>query len=180
MRATILNNISNVVRPFIKKFIERGIELYGKEFAVYNVHNLIYAPDDYAPYGSLDEYSYFKYESLLGRIKTFISLEQVINKYLNLLKTSQFPCGNVQPLGDEVAEYYEEPVLRKPIFDYFDQNSFQSEYEHFREMRFKNFTFRVDNQRDCHCFVANKHYLHIAEILLEIRAGNIFIAGKYY
>ena len=66
-------------------FIKYGIELYGKSFVTYNVHNVIHVCDDYVRHGSLDGYSAFPFESFLGSLKRFIRtnhkpLQQVRNR----------------------------------------------------------------------------------------------------
>ncbi|XP_065212384.1 uncharacterized protein LOC135849488 isoform X1 [Planococcus citri] len=189
-RAQILNTNSGIVKPIIRKFVEECIRLYGEEFVSYNVHNLIHAHVDYANFGPLDDYSCFRFESFLGVLKRLVKsgnlpLEQIINMYSNLLKTGQYPC-NSNGLWDDVMEFYEKPKLIHEIpitYNKEDENwrktCSDSCYTHYSEMRFRNFTLRVNNEKDRHCFV-NGYFVRATKILCEVGSGDIFIVGKYY
>ena len=90
----------------LKKFVLHGIEVYGEEFSVYNVHNLIHLADDARQFGPLDNVSCFPFENLLGQVKRLVRsphlpLQQVINRICerqscNIKQVSQpqpsFPC----------------------------------------------------------------------------------------
>jgi len=49
----------------IKQFISDYIIIYGPEYILYNVHNLIYLPECAKIHGPLDKFSVFKYDNHL-------------------------------------------------------------------------------------------------------------------
>lgn len=64
--------------------------LYGPEYLNHNVHNLIHLADDCNLHGPLDQFSAFKYESFLYKLKESVKfskilLQQAVNKYQKAL-----------------------------------------------------------------------------------------------
>ncbi len=79
-RANLVTARANITRQWLRYFVQESISLYGENFAVYNVHNLIHIPDDYERFGPLDGYSAFRFESFLGRLKSLVKV--TINQLL--------------------------------------------------------------------------------------------------
>lgn len=66
-------------------FVSSYCNLYGLENVTYNVHNLIHIANDSSVFGVLDNFSTFKFENELGKIKRLLHcgnrpLEQVYNR----------------------------------------------------------------------------------------------------
>ncbi|KAB0804230.1 hypothetical protein PPYR_01200, partial [Photinus pyralis] len=66
-------------------FVRNFQKLYGCEYINHNVHNLIHLSDDVLLYGSVDQFSAFKYENYMSHIKTVLKtsklpLQQFINR----------------------------------------------------------------------------------------------------
>lgn len=81
-----LQKRGNLVKQWMRTFVNRDIELYIPSFAVHNTHNLIHLADDYMPLGLNEQYNAFKYESFLGYLKKLVTgpckpSTQVVNKY---------------------------------------------------------------------------------------------------
>ena len=69
----------------LKHFVVHGCKIYGPQFAVYNVHNLIHLCDDARRFGPLDNISSFPFENFLGRLKKLVRsphlpLQQIVNR----------------------------------------------------------------------------------------------------
>lgn len=69
----------------LKYFVEIFANLYGEENVSYNVHNLLHLTADSSKFGVLDDFSTFKFENYLGKIKLLLKsgnrpLEQVYNR----------------------------------------------------------------------------------------------------
>lgn len=69
----------------LKYFVEKGRELYGQTFLVYNVHALLHLSEDAQHFGCLDNCSAFKFESYLHQMKKMVRsgknvLAQVANR----------------------------------------------------------------------------------------------------
>ena len=63
----------NYARELLAFFVKNCTKIYGKTFAVYNVHNLLHLADDAEKYGcSLNEISCFEYENHLQILKKLV------------------------------------------------------------------------------------------------------------
>lgn len=72
-------------------FVKACIRLYGDEFIIYNVHNLIHLSNDVAKFGNLDSFSSFPFESFLCHIKKLLkkgekSLQQLFKRIVEHAK----------------------------------------------------------------------------------------------
>ncbi|ODM92363.1 hypothetical protein Ocin01_14323 [Orchesella cincta] len=79
-------------KKLLNYFVENFATLYGLENISYNVHCLIHITDDSSNFGLLDEFSTFRFENYLGKLKKLIRsgnrpLEQIHNRIVedNLL-----------------------------------------------------------------------------------------------
>jgi len=63
------NGLANTL---LLEFVEKCKSIYGLEYLVYNVHNLIHLTDDAILFGSLDNISCFKYENNMQVIKKLV------------------------------------------------------------------------------------------------------------
>lgn len=69
----------------LKYFVSCFGNLYGQENITYNIHNLVHLASDSRHFGVLDNFSTFKFENYLGKLKSLIRsgnrpLEQVYNR----------------------------------------------------------------------------------------------------
>lgn len=69
------------------KFVETFIEVYGKSYVSYNVHNLKHIVDDVRNFGQFDNFSSFPFENKLGMIKRlirshYLPLQQVAKRIM--------------------------------------------------------------------------------------------------
>lgn len=80
-------------------FVERYKILYGPEWITFNVHGLLHLANDVKLYGPLDNFSAFKFESLLGQLKFRVKspsnpLQQIVNRSIEMMKLTlgEFIC----------------------------------------------------------------------------------------
>ncbi len=80
----------------LKYFVEKGRELYGETFLVYNVHSLLHLSEDAQNFGCLDNCSAFKFESYLHQMKKMVrSGKNVLTQVANRLEeTSKLKLRN--------------------------------------------------------------------------------------
>ncbi|KYN21546.1 hypothetical protein ALC57_06079 [Trachymyrmex cornetzi] len=78
-------NFHNYAHSLLMYFVENYSALYGRQHMSYNVHNLVHLCDYVKLWGTLDEFSAFKYENYMQKIKSKIKsssrpLQQLINR----------------------------------------------------------------------------------------------------
>ncbi|PIK35886.1 hypothetical protein BSL78_27286 [Apostichopus japonicus] len=59
----------NYAHQLLKYYIKWACELYGQEFAVYNVHGLLHIADDVIKFGCLDNCSAWRFENYMNELK---------------------------------------------------------------------------------------------------------------
>ena len=77
-------------------FVQTFAQIYGAEYLVYNVHNLIHLADDVRRFGPLDNISAFPFENYLGHLKKHIRKPQhVVKQIINRISEKDFcrPSG---------------------------------------------------------------------------------------
>ncbi|CAC5384268.1 unnamed protein product [Mytilus coruscus] len=97
-----LTEHSDYAQDLLEWFVERGRELYGREFLVYNVHMLVHLKDDACQFGSLENCAAWKFENYMQRLKRKVR------------------CGN-QPAVQLVKRVQEE-LLIQSTYSVADQN----------------------------------------------------------
>lgn len=79
------NEHLNYAEKLLLFFVQRCRELYQSVFMSYNVHGIIHLSQDVKKHGSLDNFSAFKFESFLGKMKAWVRstkhpLQHVVNQ----------------------------------------------------------------------------------------------------
>lgn len=72
-------------RSLLYWFVQNYYVLYGKKFLTYNVHNLLHLCDDVLKFGPLDQFSAFKFEDYMQKLKGKLQsagkpLQQIANR----------------------------------------------------------------------------------------------------
>ena len=78
-------NMINFANKQLTYFIKQGMVLFGRRFAIYNVHSLSHFKDNIIYQGPLDINSFFKYENYMQYLKHMVRngknpLTQIINR----------------------------------------------------------------------------------------------------
>lgn len=86
---TLITNDENIryAEKLLAYFVESFQILYGKQFVSHNVHNLLHLGNEVRRNGALDNFSVFRFESFLGRLKKLIRkpekpLQQIARRYI--------------------------------------------------------------------------------------------------
>lgn len=129
---TDISGSTECARGYLHTFIEHFIQLYGKQNAVYNIHNLSHLPDDVERYGTIDQFSAYCFENYLGVLKKMLRkpnkpLEQIIKRLAErdvqaidkltypILKKSHTE-GPLIMVDESVSQQYKEIYLEKYCF----------------------------------------------------------------
>lgn len=98
MCMTFLDYVRSLLLSFVSNY---GI-IYGEEYLSHNVHNLLHIADDVKTFGCLDNFSCFKYENNMQKIKK--KLHQ---------------CGKpLQELSNRIFEELKQSIVQYPIVHY--------------------------------------------------------------
>lgn len=81
-------------KDLLKHFVKKFGGIYGNQFLSYNVHNVVHICDDVETFGPLDQFSAFKFESFMYKLKL-------------KLKTSSRPLHQI---ANRIAEESEMPI----------------------------------------------------------------------
>ncbi|KAG5862530.1 hypothetical protein JTB14_027507 [Gonioctena quinquepunctata] len=73
--------LNNYAKELLHNFVKNAIDIYGKDFCVYNVHSVIH----FADYGTLNDINCFAFENYLSFLKRSLrksnnSLQQAVNR----------------------------------------------------------------------------------------------------
>uniref|UniRef100_A0A1Y1LQ64 DUF4218 domain-containing protein n=1 Tax=Photinus pyralis TaxID=7054 RepID=A0A1Y1LQ64_PHOPY len=86
--STAIANKENIkyAERLLEHFVQSFAIIYGKDKISHNVHNLLHICEDVRNFGSLDEFSSFKFENYMSTIKKYIRkndkpLQQLCNRY---------------------------------------------------------------------------------------------------
>lgn len=78
-------SLNTYAKRLIEYFIVKYKKIYGKEYITYNVHNLLHLCNDVLLFGKLDNFSAFRFESYMSKIKRNLKnsrypLQQIYNR----------------------------------------------------------------------------------------------------
>lgn len=112
---SLCESFNNYAKDLLMYFVRNYTKLYGEEYVSHNVHNLIHLSEDVINFGSLDNFSSFKYENYMFEIKKSLKtcimpLEQFINR-VNEKRSYHRKNGNLNVTSSNCINMYEEPLL---------------------------------------------------------------------
>lgn len=99
-RTDLVEDFHEEAVTMLRDFVLKGKSslLYGSEFLVYNVHNLLHIGDDVTKYGVLDNVSAFPFENHLQQIKRSIKGKaKPLHELVNRLRTREMSLEHDRP-----------------------------------------------------------------------------------
>lgn len=145
-------HLVDVADVLYSKFVETFIEIYGRSYVSYNVHNLKHIVDDVRRFGSFDNFSAFPFENKLGMMK-------------KLIRSHYLPLQQVAKRVTENLYYDINKLVKKNNVNTVKQDSIQFD------------DFCIDNSPNNKWFQSiDKNIISFSHT--ESREGNIYLVGK--
>lgn len=168
-------NYNNYAKELLVYFVRNYSRLYGEEYVSHNVHNLIHLADDVLNFGSLENFSAFKYENYMYEIKKKIKscknpLQQLINRenesrYYQIKRYSA-----LNPNTNIVLNYlttYKEPLLNGSLV------------KAYKWVTFSHFKLGTDIKNN-HCIIKGDVVIKILKIIQCQVSRTVFLVCQKY
>lgn len=180
--ARSLSDSSNITRSNIAEieklmisFVKQCQSLYGEHFISHNIHGLIHLANDALHLGNLDAFSCFKFENFLFKLKRLVKsgnapLQQVINRYYELLQIQQFSINQDNFTIDQAILTH--PCSQASVTD--------PEFEEFQQMQFKLIRLRADKESDAYCALSGDKFIRVTKFMRHTKTGETYIVGKRF
>ena len=160
-----LNNTYNgYAKSLLELFVKNVIQIYGKEFCVYNVHSLIHLSSDAKSYGSLNGINCYIFENYLGFLKRSLrksnqNLQQIVNRIIEgrKMQTAKKLCNEISVIGKKINQN--------------DQKSF------YKKINFYGYVISTKSGDNC-IFLKNQEIMLVKSIYTDL--GNIFLSGVIF
>ena len=158
------------VEELLKLFVQRSKKTLGKKFITYNVHMLIHVVFFCRVFGSVDNFSCFKFESELGTYKRSIKsgnrpLRQFINRLsekLIAMKEARVPKQRTRT-----------PVLLKP----YKKPNREEQRVKYQQLKYKGVHLNLKRIGDRFCEI-NGHPFMVQDIIHDSYDSQIYLSGK--
>lgn len=158
------NECAKNLLPF---FVKESIELYGRHFVIFNVHNLIHLADDVMRFGYLDSFSAFAFESYLNNIKKYLRKGEKLLQQLHKRIVEQASCSYLQKNN---------AFIKPQVSNYNTNKSKENGVPSYDKINYKTFTLSVRQTSDKFCYVKNYDVLRIENIC--IKNNDIILQGE--
>lgn len=165
------NHANDLLTVFVKEFEI----LYGPEYMHHNIHNLLHLTNDVRRYGPIDNFSAFRFENHMMKIKKIIRkndkpLQQIAKRFsekdghalINGKKYCEISLNKEHKFG---------PIHNSNIFN--GQNVLQ-----YNQIVYKNkISIICNNFKDNYILIKNGIFISVINII-QINKNNIYIIGS--
>lgn len=145
----------DVADAMYHKFVEEFSRIYGQKYVSQNVHNVGHIVDDVKEFGTLDEFSAFKFENKLGMLK-------------KLVKSGRLPLQQVAKRTYERFHYDVAKQLKKQ----------KEQTSTLNAIYFEDFKIANLKEDDPNRWFFTKQQKHVSFDHLEERDGILFAVGN--
>ncbi|VEN59027.1 unnamed protein product [Callosobruchus maculatus] len=153
----------------LKHFVQTFEIIYGKDKMSPNVHNLLHITEDVRKFGPLDNFSAFRFENYMAKIKRTLRksdkpLQQLYNRYAEI-EASVYECK-------------EERLCLQKVHTEGPLKSTEYSYTQYKICRYQNFYINCTNGKD-NCFMLKDGTTVIIQnIVQDNEDEKIFIIGE--
>lgn len=151
-------------------FVKTFIILYGNDQVSHNVHNLLHICDDVARFGTLDQFSAFRFENYLQSLKKLLRKPE---KPLQQIIRRKYELNNI-PLHNNQSHCF--PMLKKQhhLGPVINNISIVMQY---KEVILSKFILKITKPDNC-CYTVNKKIIIIKNIV-STTDGILLIAQEF-
>lgn len=166
----------NYARKLLSHFVTSFKSLYGSHNVSYNVHWLLHLVDDVEKFGPLDNFSAYRFENYLGKLKKKNRkddkpLQQIARRYTEI--ENNLKIDGLKIINNNEIKYKKEHS-EGPLFDEF---IFCTQ---FKEAYFYNFTLKVDDINNNCVGIKENVIALIKNIVYNNKTKQYFLIGKEY
>ncbi|XP_011859716.1 PREDICTED: uncharacterized protein LOC105557157 isoform X1 [Vollenhovia emeryi] len=161
----------------LKHFVNAFIKIYGPEFVSHNVHCLLHLVEECQKFGTVDNFSAFKYENFLMTIKRMLRksdkvIGQLYRRYTEIEKFSRKQIRIVKNLG------LFEPVINSKLKTYPIICDCSGPY--YLSATCSNITLNCSLEKDRCCGLLDNSIIKMEIIAFSENEGEYFVIGKKY
>jgi len=156
-------------KSLIRYFIEKYKKIYGNEYITYNVHNLVHLCDDVLLFGKIDNFSAFKFENYMSKIK-------------RKMKNSRYP---LQQIYNRVVEdrKFRTSVNTFHLHQENDKSLTSNKngkvVTYYKQFSHDNLTISLSQRNNC-VLLKNSSYMLISSIYKDENDNDTKINGKIF
>lgn len=155
----------------LKHFVQSFVTLYGTAHASHNIHNLLHLVADVRKFGTLDNFSCFRFENHMSAIK------KLLRKGDKPLQQLSRRFGEIESINKKYRKVRNsELCLEKEHFD----GPVHQEYNikgQYKILRNSVYTIRCGDKRNNCCILKNGEYIEV-ENIFQCQDKTIFVIGK--
>lgn len=154
---------NNYAKTLLRHFVKTFIDLYGSQFATFNLHGLIHVSDDVIEFGPLDSCSAFPFENFLQVFKKSIRkgdkpLQQTIKRFGEISNTDYW-VKNISPC-DSNLPHYSQPHSSDLLLAGCDK------FQQFKSVKFNLFEITTTHP-NCYCVLKDSSIVTVCNIVFS-------------
>ncbi|KAJ8677929.1 hypothetical protein QAD02_013716 [Eretmocerus hayati] len=162
----------NYAQTLLKKFVAHFQKLHGAKYVSFNVHGLLHLVNDVRKYGHLENFSAFRFENFIGKLKRLIRkgnqpLQQIIRRSAEIESLQKEDSHSTSQLGvDLTNENAEEPLIR----DLHGVTQYQ-------QATLRSFKIKCDDERD-NCLLIDDELIVQVDNIVKTVENEVFVIGR--
>ncbi|KAG9272098.1 hypothetical protein AMEX_G13048 [Astyanax mexicanus] len=139
---SLLDDYLEYSKELLILFVQHFGELYGEQYISYNVHNLVHLPEDARTYGTLDNFSAFKYENFMQKLKKLVRKPEFLLSQIVKRLSERPSCRQKRERLQLIRKHMSGPLPTSLA---------NAQAEQFKEIKTDTFTLKLDMANSLVC-----------------------------
>lgn len=170
---TLVHVYHDYCNVLVRTFLTQFSEVFGTQYLTYNIHSLVHLVEDCKDRGVVDNFSCFRYESFLFRLKRFIRsanlpLQQIINRISEIGPT----LSVIKTDSSEMCKYEKELDPHESYHLFQDKT-----VKYFLKLTLGNIILKADSS-DSYVLIKDNHVLRIM-YFIKTESECLVIGNEY-